>query len=440
METLETPTIEEKLNGMDWRDFAKTYWRKKPVLYRNCFQNFITKDIMLNVLKKYGEDYNNNIKREITFYNKDRLAFKGSLTSKRYSNGMEDLLPSRSSNSLDDYLNELQAKNGFDQFCIYINNAHIHDEIILTVRDVLIKVFEYIPYTASWINTDFFIGNYSKTTFGAHKDPIDNMMFMLFGKKRMLLWSDSVWKEVLGNPNDDSFISLDYERFRGSAIECNLFPGDFLYWPSEYWHVGENDGLSASFNIDYQVNYDSVLEDQVTKELFRNVFKRIGKQAFTQHGKVNILSDSTPPFQSRLPEYYRQVKDSLVKEIAESNLELEMNALWIKKVTSHGLFSKLANRKDKLDLVRALKVDMRYPIRYSIVSPNILIGHSGHVFIISSRHDFFQNLIDVLNLGEPFFISDLYTSQAETEIDQCAIRDLVIKLYEIRGIDYCDRA
>jgi len=201
------PTIIE--DGLNWTDFFNNYWLKKPVLYRNPLGNvLITENELHGVLARYQQDLAEKKKRDIIIYDSKRKSHMGLLNSARVNVELDKLLPDGSEHDLQEYFRNLMQIESFDEFCIYINEAHNDPFIWKVVRDQLREILKFMPLPAGKVSSDFFIGNYEKTNFGAHRDPINNMMFMLFGSRTMLMWSDETWKETLGNPADNAMPSV----------------------------------------------------------------------------------------------------------------------------------------------------------------------------------------------------------------------------------------
>lgn len=91
--------------------------------------------------------------------------------------------------------------------------------------------------------TTLFHGDYEATPSGVHKDRFTTFLFALAGKKRMRFWPERPWREPVST-------LTRYEAHLASSFTIDVAPGDILYWPSSYYHVGENlGGLATSVNI-----------------------------------------------------------------------------------------------------------------------------------------------------------------------------------------------
>ncbi|MER5637953.1 cupin domain-containing protein [Kitasatospora sp. NPDC002227] len=88
--------------------------------------------------------------------------------------------------------------------------------------------------------TTLFHGNYEHTPVGVHKDRFATFLFALEGRKRMRFWRERPWTAPVTTV-------LDYQPYLASSFTAEPEPGDLLYWPADYYHVGESvDGGSAT--------------------------------------------------------------------------------------------------------------------------------------------------------------------------------------------------
>jgi hypothetical protein len=89
---------------------------------------------------------------------------------------------------------------------------------------------------------ELFFGNYRCTPNGGiHRDDGNIFHFVVEGHKRILLWKEDVFPEFKHVQQIETGL-MDVDRYRDRAIVLEGDPGDMLYWPAEYFHVGDNDG------------------------------------------------------------------------------------------------------------------------------------------------------------------------------------------------------
>ncbi|MER5728315.1 cupin domain-containing protein [Streptomyces sp. NPDC002138] len=111
-------------------------------------------------------------------------------------------------------------------------------------RAFLEPLWERTGLPLSGAITTLFHGNYEHTPVGVHKDRFATFMFALEGRKRMRFWRERPWTEPVTTV-------LDYQPYLTGSFTAEPEPGDLLYWPADYYHVGESvdGGAATSVNI-----------------------------------------------------------------------------------------------------------------------------------------------------------------------------------------------
>jgi hypothetical protein len=115
-------------------------------------------------------------------------------------------------------------------------------EILADARDAL-----GAGYGASF---EVFAGAYRRGAFGVHKDDQDVITFVLEGKKRFRLWPYERFAtrpEVApGSELLQVGLSVDPAAERDGSVVLEGEPGDVFFWPAEWWHVAESDGVMCT--------------------------------------------------------------------------------------------------------------------------------------------------------------------------------------------------
>ncbi|WP_282702772.1 cupin domain-containing protein [Streptomyces sp. CC219B] len=140
---------------------------------------------------------------------------------------------------------ELAAFSAERRYALTVHAFHaFHSAQWERQRAFFEPLWERTGLPLSGIITTLFHGNYEHTPVGVHKDRFATFMFALEGRKRMRFWPERPW-------TDPVTTVLDYQPYLASSFTAEPEPGDLLYWPSDYYHVGESvDGEPAtSVNI-----------------------------------------------------------------------------------------------------------------------------------------------------------------------------------------------
>lgn len=436
--TAQPRTIDMVEGGVDWPTFFSTYWLKKPVLFKNPFSKpIMSKGDVFNVLKRYQADLAQHKKRQVIVYDQDRSAINGYHTSIRNNLGVHKLLPSEADISFEEFDYRMTSSERYKEYCIYIQEANSDQFLWDKTRELLHTIHQHLPLSPHKVTCDLFIGNYAKTNFGAHRDPLNNMMFMVFGSRTMLLWDDEVWFEELGNPRDFSHVVLDYEHFREAAITVNVEEGDMLYWPSSAWHVGENHGeLSTSFNVDFfcEKMDSDILSDEILKETLSKAVKNIAREIYAEKEKISEPMVSGHA-KTSLPDAYEQMVNEFKQRFESRPISNELTSRWLKKNTSFGQIKPAQKRQGTIDEQTKLRFDQRFPVLYSIIDRDILISHSGHVLVISNHAEIFASVIEKINQSTEFTPKEFFNQLQFAAINLETVMSLLQQLYSIRALD-----
>ncbi|WP_327069768.1 JmjC domain-containing protein [Kitasatospora sp. NBC_01302] len=94
--------------------------------------------------------------------------------------------------------------------------------------------------------TTLFHGSYEHTPVGVHKDRFATFLFALEGRKRMRFWRERPWTEPVTTV-------LDYRPHLAASFTAEPEPGDLLYWPADYYHVGESLDATAATSVNVGV-------------------------------------------------------------------------------------------------------------------------------------------------------------------------------------------
>jgi hypothetical protein len=84
---------------------------------------------------------------------------------------------------------------------------------------------------------NIFMGDYSRTPFGVHVDDESLFHFPIVGTKALRLWPPEFVRQ---HPAIKG--CMDYGSYVDGSVLVKASPGETIYWPSKYWHIGEGEG------------------------------------------------------------------------------------------------------------------------------------------------------------------------------------------------------
>jgi hypothetical protein len=108
---------------------------------------------------------------------------------------------------------------------------------------------------------NIFMGDYSRTPFGVHVDDESLFHFAIVGTKALRLWSPEFVRQ---HPAIKG--CTDYASYVDGSVLVKASPGETIYWPSKYWHIGEGEG---QFSVSLALGMIVRTEPQLTRLIRR---------------------------------------------------------------------------------------------------------------------------------------------------------------------------
>lgn len=282
-------------------------------------------------------------------------------------------------------------------------------ELWLRLREFLRSLYSVTGLPGSHVKATLFLGNYRSTPFGLHRGRSGNFMFVVHGRKHIRAWPDRFFcgKEDLTN-------RLDYSRYNRSSILMSANPGDVIYWPSDYWHIGEDaGGLSVAISVAL------FMEPDLAADLARHVETALETRLNGHRRKVAA------------PEMLRKLR-----AVGRSReLEQSLGAAHLNHLTGYG-FARVpaplpARRLTAAMVVRGSSTD---PIRLRPTADGELVcSANGHAFAVTARGRI-PALLERLNSGEPSRVGDLIADYSGRAASRASIRAVLEKLHSLRAL------
>lgn len=312
----------------------------------------------------------------VSLFSKRREGISGQSASNRYVSSLARLLPAEARQStLRDWFYGLRKSADFDVACVFLNSPHKAPIFRRSILNLAGPLLESKAGGIGSYNTDMFFGDYDSTPFGVHKDLLHNCMFQLVGRRRILLWDEARLSELV-EIGSDTDVFLDYSEFRDAAYIIDLNPGDFLFWPSRYWHVGECDGFSVSLNVDIgyrKAEFDRDLAESTAAVVTGALRQSVGRS------KLRLSTDPSLA-ESELELAEREI-DRILKDALEDRRSLRLSAaLRLVASKSAGGFGRIRRQK----LVETLNVFRVSPGQRVLLSTEgeLVLGFGGRSLLL----------------------------------------------------------
>jgi 50S ribosomal protein L16 3-hydroxylase len=260
---------------------------------------------------------------------------------------------------------------------------------------------DMVGISPSRMDTQAFVGTYKQTPFGVHMDPTSAFHFPIIGEKTMRFWEYSV-----GATSSDLDRSRDYAQFIDNSIAIKAVPGEIIYWPSHYWHVGESDG---TFSVTWGLGY----------WIFDNLLRLAIERA------VNVLENSIPaPEQASLVtlnnrEILGKV-DQMLGAVSSQRFRQCLIQAWLEHYSAYG-FLKVPSLMNKVSFGSGSRVRKKpyFQILSVQVEPDLICVASAGYSCVLPAHPAIHVFIASLNKGKAVSIKELLNeSSAPTVVNE----------------------
>ena len=424
-------SAEFTLSSEFWAHFVEHHWNKSPLLIKQPFAASFTTpaEIFLSLQRASDQFRAGATGLRVRFLTEDQFLLQG--------RELGPYLPQSVDQSAADYAERMTHQLKGQRFALIVNEIQIHDaQLWRRTREFLRGLLSRIP--AQILYPGVFLGNYEKTPFGIHRDVYHIFMFVIEGRKTARVWPADYFRD-----EEDERLRLHYEGYPKlveDAITLEGEPGDLIYWPIGYWHVGEGHGeLSLSLSLGLE-------PVQPLEEICHQLIESFGRRLMSSAQAENRSFDSRDLHAStETVSRALELATYALREVgADPELEQIVRLSWLNRVTGGG-FTRLpiplpAESLDDADVVRGCP---DYPIRWMPAGTDdeVICSANGHSFTLAAHPKILQ-LIERLNTGAAHQVQDLLAEHAGSlrvdDIEFVAkaeeIRALLEKLYSLRAI------
>jgi hypothetical protein len=217
-------------------------WQRRPLVIKNAFPAaFLTEQEAFDAWRAFIQTVPASRWGDLV------RVYRG---SERMPN-QEQFLPAASDASWDSYLRRLHEQNGSREWGLCLTDPQSASATVFQrLLTFLDSLYGRIGIPRGGCNPDLFMMNHEVSFFRLHKDAEDVFTFVVTGRRRFLLWPFETFSGIAGLNASQSRTShllfeVDYDAYRSQAVVLEASAGDLLYWPAEWWHVGESNGELA---------------------------------------------------------------------------------------------------------------------------------------------------------------------------------------------------
>ena len=418
-----------------WSSFVEHHWQRHPLVIKQPFTRLLASPSQIfQALVDSSDQFRAGDERFPQGFYFDHASL---LTD------MGKFLPEASDESLTTYAERITAQLQGRQFGLIVEEVHARNAILwLRLREFLRPLYELVGIPAENAKATVFLGNYEQTPFGLHQGESENFQFVIAGRKRLRVWPPEFFRD-----REDVSHTLDYERFLEGSIELKGDPGDLLYWPSGYWHIGEavNKEIVLALSVALFMNAQPV--DDIIKHAGRAIERRFNREKVPTPRRVfpgNLFTST----HEVIPKTLEMATETLVELDRDPEFAQDLKLSLLNRITGFGFNNvppaQVPSELNEEDVVRRAPNSLIVWMDWE--DDQVVCSANGHGFSVLG-HPKVIRLLESLNAGKESTVKTLVQDHSGTvsidgvdfEASSEAILALLEKLYSLRALEIVTR-
>jgi hypothetical protein len=370
-----------------WNDFVEHHWEKKAFsLERALTKMPISADQLFKCIAFCVTDFPRNVGVRLYVETTLQSLYAG-----------HPLHPKMSDNSFEGYNARMKKELDGKDYCLVITNLEsVNFDLWDWSREFLFGLYEKIGFNSLGNYYGVFIGSYSKTPFGVHRDPESIFHFPIVGRKTLRVWAGGYETE---NPGINR--AHDYSKFLDGSIKVEAGPGGMIYWSSPDWHIGErSDDFSVSLALSlncYDFSIAQPLAQRAEVDLSGLVGEYKGIHVKYDPHNVNANASEMPWDFKTASNYMKNVDWDVV-----------FQKQWIKLTTAFNFINPPQRAEQKaIRESDTLMGNKKYPVvSLKLEKGPLAISANGHLIELPYNEEL-VTVVEQLNNGAPISVTTL---------------------------------
>lgn len=224
--------------SLDWAAFVRDDWDRRPVLFKGVAHGrpFALDEVFRSALAATARS-----RRRLPGEPDNSLVTLDRLQQLDPTPWM----PRREDGSMAGYRQRMLEALDERRYALVISAFHSYRFALWrSEREFFAPLWRHAGLPITGAITTLFHGNYESTPVGVHRDRFATFMIPVEGRKRMRFWTARPWADAVST-------LPDYRGHLAGSFVVEAEPGDVLYWPADYYHVGESigGGVATSVNL-----------------------------------------------------------------------------------------------------------------------------------------------------------------------------------------------
>ncbi|WP_257447828.1 cupin domain-containing protein [Archangium lipolyticum] len=386
----------------DWDTFVRRYWNKRPVLYKGTSASPFEPGDVFDAATGAARSYLRSS------HAPDSLPHLQFTIDRLQQVFLAPWLPRESDGSLEAYDARLAPRLGDRRYALIVTRLHASGfGLWARERAFFSELWRRVGIPMTGGITTLFHGNYEHSPVGVHLDRFTTFLFALHGRKRMRFWPKKPWKEPVST-------ILDYEPYLKDSFVAEVEPGDILYWPSSYYHVGESAGRGVATSVNVGIPISEHLSVYDVHDLLRGFGDESASTGPAKGASPlarGVLSEEGI-LSSELPRALMESVGELRGLSRPREVRRQLRTTWLKRLSAAGFEpvpppARGGRLKDE-DRVRG---DPRFPI---LLEPegteHWICSANGHALLGAGRVEAVARMFETLSSGREVPVGELLRS------------------------------
>lgn len=383
-----------KLKKISWHEFVEEYWEKKPfVLNAEEFKFQVTEEELFECILNASKNGDNSGKYPFSIWI-DNL----------YISDFQHYAPKQSDKNIKGYADRITGVPPTKEFTYYQGRLQVHsDKLWYRARVFSEGLLRLVGLPTKGINLDTFIGRYSSTPRGIHTDAASTFMAIVHGHKKMLLWPPEFFNninvEIKGTELHKTLMDFDYKTVLDKAIVLDGDPGDILYWPSSYWHIGIADDPNELVAI---INFGMFFDEQSNAMITKFVTDALQNSLENYHKEPTYKSTQ---IETALEVEFKALNN--IREFINSSIpETQLKNQWLKRLSAVGFRHTPLPLDDDVEIDASTQFVIDLPVLIDKNENELFIYANGHYLQVDYDPTVIK-ILDFVNSGNTFSIESL---------------------------------
>jgi 50S ribosomal protein L16 3-hydroxylase len=365
--------------------FVAQYWDSQPVVYRFPESALPNAQDLFQALVRSAARTDGKDSGAAIFLDRVKLT------------DTQGFLPQASDGHLEGYLDRIVGTPPKQEMMYHQVGLQVHDQQLWDkAKNFVAASARVVGLPIAGVDLDTFLGKYRSTPRGIHTDPCQNFMLVVAGHKKMLVWHPEYFEnknlKIVGTPQHRTVMDCDYREHLDAAIVLEGGPGEVIYWPPSYWHIGaaadQYEDLTAVVNINLHLGQ--------TKAFMLSDILEKATNAVIGNKKVQFAYPETSDLSGeikQIPQLEQDMLDQLRRILNNPAVDESLLERWLRHLSGQG-FKGVLPLADTHECPVSGNVSRSATLYWSCCRDQILVSANGHLRRFLAKPE----LLEVLEL------------------------------------------